>query len=88
MGSKPGVPVGSAVDVPTSIGGEVTVKLEVGVSPAGASIAGGVAVAVAVAISVTGGSDPVEVGVAVRAAMDGEVRVTWAAQVTVLPRSI
>jgi hypothetical protein len=90
VGSETGISAGSAVDVPTSIGGEVTSRLEMVVSPGGASVARDVAVEVAVAISVRGGSDPVEVevGMAVRVAVAGEVRVSWAAQVAVLPRSI
>ena len=107
MDSAPGVPIGSAVDVPASIGRRVTVRLEAGVSLAGVSVAGGVdrsvAVEVEVAMRVGSAVDvPViieavvmvtvgaRVGVSVTTGVksEGEVRVSWAAQVALLPRSI
>lgn len=118
MDSAPGVLVGSAVDVPVPIGGEVTVRLEAGVSMAGISVAGdvdrGVAVGVAVAVvrmvvgvsievrekvsvsATVDGNSKVEIGVGVGMDVsvvtgvksEGDVRVSWAAQVALLPRSI
>lgn len=66
MDSAPGVPIGSAVDVPASIGGGVTVRLEAGVSLTGVSVAMGVGRSVAVEVEVAmrvGSAVDVSVGI-------------------------